>query len=116
MNKKKYFWVCDKYRTLLLNYGAHPMEPLVNPQAVDQQTLKTLSLHHALYMVEKMPRMYDEDPEKAMRWLGFVQGVFYITGYMTIEEMKLDNKNEDRCNHGGTFRGEKCTICGVDVR
>lgn len=116
MNAHKFFAVCAHYEVLLRNYGASPMEPLVNPVAVDQQTLKSLSLNHALYMVEKMPAIYKDDPEKAMRWLGFVQGVFYMTGYMRIEQMKADNRSDPPCNHGGTFRGEKCAQCGEDVR
>ena len=32
--------------------------------------------------------------EKFMRWLGFVQGVFYSTGVYTIEQMKAHNRPE----------------------
>jgi hypothetical protein len=88
------------------------MEPLVNPQAVDFQTLKTLSLCHALYMVEKMTAIYPTDREKAMRWLGFVQGVFYMTGYMTIEQLKEDNRS---CTHPGYHTGELCSLCQETV-
>jgi len=29
--------------------------------------------------------------EKAMRWLGFIQGVLWATGVRTIDEMRADN-------------------------
>ena len=32
--------------------------------------------------------------EKAMRWLGFIQGVFWATGFRAIDEMKDDNRSE----------------------
>ena len=68
------------------------MAEVVNANAVQIHDLKAFALHHAAYMVEKMPTMYDENPEKAMRWLGFVQGVFYMTGYMTVDDMKDHNR------------------------
>ena len=34
----------------------------------------------------------DNRMEKAFRWLGFVQGVFWVLGLYTIEEMKNHNR------------------------
>jgi len=50
-------------------------------------------LEHALWMIDNIPEFLDAKRiEKAMRWLGFVQGIFYTEGIYTIEEMKHHNK------------------------
>ncbi len=33
--------------------------------------------------------------EKAMRWLGFIQGTMWATGVRTVGEMRVDNKDPD---------------------
>ena len=54
---------------------------------------------HALYMVREGRKLVDQDrAEKAMRCLGFVQGVLWAIGLVTIEELKNMNKPPDRKN------------------
>jgi len=38
------------------------------------------------------PRETPADLEKAMRWLGFIQGVLWSTGTRSIDEMREDNR------------------------
>jgi hypothetical protein len=56
-------------------------------------------------MCSRIPEMLPEsDPssaeelasqsEKAMRWLGYVQGVLSVTGVRTVAEMRSDNRGE----------------------
>jgi hypothetical protein len=52
-------------------------------------------LEHLLFMLNRMETMYEEDPEKAMRWLGFVQGVLWSQGDYTIDELRIQNTNPD---------------------
>lgn len=49
-------------------------------------------LQHCLWMLEQIPEMVTEKPDKAMRWLCFVQGVLWAHGYKTITEMRDDNR------------------------
>lgn len=47
---------------------------------------------HAVWMCEHIPAILPESREKAMRWLGFVQGCLWVKGVFTIDEMKDDNR------------------------
>lgn len=47
---------------------------------------------HALYMLAILPQLVLEGRrEKAMRWLGFVQGVLWAHGCASIDELKRIN-------------------------
>jgi len=48
------------------------------------------ALAHAKWMCEEIALM--DNPGKAMRWLCFVQGVLWMTGRRTIDEMRDDNR------------------------
>jgi len=44
-------------------------------------------------MFPKMVQFVSEDKiEKTMRWLGFVQGVLWVYGVYTLEQLKADNR------------------------
>lgn len=63
--------------------------------------LKDLS--HLRDMLVKIHTFTDEDNmDKANRWLGFVQGVFWIKGIYTIDEMRDHNKHIDECQFKDT--------------
>lgn len=50
---------------------------------------------HALWMCAEIPRLLDENKiEKVMRWLGFVQGILWCNGLVSIDELCSDNKND----------------------
>lgn len=50
-------------------------------------------LRHAAWMCrETMTFTEENEIEKAMRWLGFIQGVFAVYGYRSIDEMRDDNR------------------------
>jgi len=52
------------------------------------------ALQHCLWMCTEIPSFVKEGREaKAMRWLGFIQGVLWATGRASIEEMKEDNRD-----------------------
>lgn len=47
---------------------------------------------HLLWMCgETAVFVRDDRLEKAMRWLGFIQGALWVMGLRTIEQMKRDN-------------------------
>ena len=48
---------------------------------------------HILWMCSEARKHLEADKvEKAMRWLGFIQGVLWADSFYTIEEMKDDNR------------------------
>jgi hypothetical protein len=53
------------------------------------------ALRHALAMCEHAIDMPEEKLEKKMRWLGFIQGVLWMTGVRTISNSKYDNIPDD---------------------
>jgi hypothetical protein len=53
-------------------------------------------LQHSLWMLEEMGTWNLEDPifwEKSNRWLGFVQGLLWMTGVYTIPQMADHNRS-----------------------
>lgn len=77
--------VFEKY---LAQWGAH-----YPPQRQDTTDLdprnKEKVLLHTMWMCKQGTAFVDEgDVEKAMRWLGFVQGMLFYTGHYTIDEMR----------------------------
>lgn len=54
-----------------------------------------ICMNHLLWMCSEVAVLLNEDRvEKAMRWLGFMQGAFWALGVRTIEQMKEDNMPE----------------------
>jgi hypothetical protein len=50
------------------------------------------AMSHAVYMCEEASKFVDEGRiEKAMRWLGFVQGVLWCWGVRSLTDLKLDS-------------------------
>lgn len=50
---------------------------------------------HLLWMCDQIPTFLQEGRrEKAMRWLGFLQGALWVLRWRTIEAMKTDNAPE----------------------
>ena len=48
-------------------------------------------LNHCLWMLEKMKNDFQNDSEKFMRWLGFVQGQLELLEVFTISQMRKHN-------------------------
>jgi hypothetical protein len=46
---------------------------------------------HVMWMLEEMKKFGDDDYDKAMRWLGFVQGVLWVDGGWSIDQMRAHN-------------------------
>lgn len=50
---------------------------------------------HCYWMLTQIGDMLDADEvEKAMRWLGFVQGCLWYGGHFTIDEMRKHNRED----------------------
>ena len=53
------------------------------------------ALEHVLWLATESRTWGAERIEKKFRWLGFIQGVLWMTGEQTLEELKNANKPED---------------------
>lgn len=57
---------------------------------------KSHAVDYAITMCEKTKGFIDEGrTEKAMRWLGFIQGVFWTEGVYSIDEMRAHNTTQE---------------------
>ena len=70
------------YAELLVSRGN---EPVRNHEAPNEG--------HLLWMCEQVPQfLLCGRRDKAMRWLGFIQGSLWALGIRDVETMKFDNK------------------------
>lgn len=51
------------------------------------------AMHHVLWMLDQL--VEPGDLAKTQRWLGFVQGVLWVFGVFSINEMRELNRSED---------------------
>lgn len=96
----------DKIRSVLTLY-ANDVRLYEKFTTIDQRWIDTLE-----EMLPRMQKMCDEAEkgsrpalEKLMRWLGFMQGVWYCVGAYTIDDMRKHNMPD-----GEVFRERKSTI------
>jgi len=104
MTAEKVQSVCESMERIIRaspNEHGYPCDNL-QPSPLSQSELATLIFtieeddkvsQHLLYMLQETAKLVKEDRrEKAMRWLGFVQGALWVAGLSTIEEMKDLNR------------------------
>lgn len=82
-----------KYREAVVScIAAAPGPDYATPGALLNPTM-VQAARHAVHMCDKIPEIVAEgNVEKAMRWLGFVQGVLWVIGIRSIDDMKDDNR------------------------
>ena len=87
MTKEQVLRVVEQYRAYL------PLNGVVAPQCADLDLppSRLEATRHILLMCEQIEDIVEEDVEKAMRWLGFIQGVFWSSGTFSINEMREHN-------------------------
>ena len=55
-------------------------------------------INQILWMCDQIDEMLLKDKtDKAMRWLGHIQGILWTTGIKTIDALREDNKEEEKC-------------------
>lgn len=69
------FAVLNRYHQIMNDYSLGPLYPRCD-------TENPTRFHHLKWMLEEMAMM--EDTEKAMRWLGFIQGVLITLDCTTV--------------------------------
>lgn len=76
--------VTDKYRQLLIDRGA-----------VRARGHEVPNKNHLLWMCGQLDDFIrDGRRDKAMRWLGFIQGALWALGIRSVDEMRKDNRSE----------------------
>lgn len=82
----------DDYRSLLKDYYAFPIEP----KRFEIKSIKPAwsdAVPHLLWMLDQLENdpKFMEQPDKAMRWVCFIQGVMWMKGMMSVDEFRADN-------------------------
>lgn len=91
MTNTQILLVCEKYDKHLKSIGIKNDNGCLYSMT-DQPASMENSLLHARWMCLQIPWFLEEEKiEKAMRWLGFIQGVLYAQGIFSIDEMRIDN-------------------------
>ncbi len=84
--------VVEQYRALLENVTAASGNLDGEPKPLEAHA-------HAKWMLDSIEEFVAEDElDKANRWLGFIQGVFYSFGTYTINQMRDHNRPEPSCS------------------
>ena len=74
-----------------------PKQSPADRRVAPGQISGTNALRHLLWcLMNVLQFMGDDRTEKAMRWLGFVQGALWMNGFVTIDRLKLMNKPEPK--------------------
>jgi hypothetical protein len=91
MSPNKVVEVVNTYVKLLEDIGAVASRNEEPEVLLDVSTAK----HHLLWMCVEAQAIVDQGRlEKAMRWLGFIQGGLWALRLRTLEDLKSDNMPE----------------------
>ena len=90
MKKTNVFEVCQEYDEELANRGYH-----IKHREEESCYGLEYGFNHLRWMLNEIPKFLETPNkiEKAHRWLGFVQGVLYASGFYSIDEMKSHNRS-----------------------
>jgi hypothetical protein len=96
MTPEKILLACEKYKDLLLAYKPIRYSTAERILALERDCRdynREKSLNHALWMCTVIEeQVKDGKAEKAERWLCFIQGVLWMNGICSIDEMRDDNR------------------------
>jgi len=88
----------DQVQTVLVAYEERLRELEADPKRADTSLTRpseAQALRHLAWMCQQMREVLKSDSpnsEKVARWLGFVQGVSWMTGLFSIDEMRDHNR------------------------
>lgn len=93
MNVQQTIEVCIEYSELLKK--DYPPERMSDISSEYTPETKHIWLKHACYMAQRIPEFLDEGTEskneKALKWLGYLQGILNMSGTKTLKEAKIAN-------------------------
>jgi hypothetical protein len=88
MTPEQLVQVCTKYESELQKLVGEAKRASPDISGPDDRT----ACGHILWMCEQTKSYAAQDMEKACRWLGYIQGVLWMSGLRTISEMRDDNR------------------------
>ncbi len=95
MTSEKLLQVIHRYEEKLVSLGALPI-PLHSNARLGFLVIffrKKFVIDHLYNMTSQMRTFVSEDNrEKLMRWLGFMQGVLWVLGVYSLDELKNHNR------------------------
>lgn len=90
MTIEKLLKVIERYKDILQYHDAIQYQ---EDRFIDKGTD---AYKHWRWMLDQMPQLIaDGKIDKAMRWLGFIQGGFWALGIMPISTLKSDNRKDE---------------------
>lgn len=90
MDNTQILKISDKYAAILLNIGAKPQ---VCDTSLNVKPGDPCIYDHCLFMCGLIKEFaLGGDPEKALRWVCFIQGVLWNSGIASIDSMREDNR------------------------
>ena len=92
MTKKQIFVIVAKYEYELNGY---PPERWIGDAPIISARLasRELALRHAMWMCKNIPELVKKHKmKKANQWLGFIQGILWVTGTKSINIIIHDSK------------------------
>lgn len=97
MNRAKLLSIFQKYHEMLANESPLPIsaQKLTATQFAEKAGTvgPVAGMSHVMWMCEEAQQFVAEGRvEKAMRWLGFIQGVLWMSQVRTLNELKDDSK------------------------
>ncbi len=99
MTSEKILLACQRYKALITSSGRKEPEKFPTDekiQALERDCLlynRNKSLLHVLWMCLEIEKLLQEGKrDKAERWLCFIQGVLWMNGICSIDEMRDDNR------------------------
>lgn len=79
--------------------GADPRREMTGSKGTDRQA----ALHHTVWMCGQVIEFAKaQRMDKANRWIGFIQGVLWSHGVMTIDQMRRHNMPDEEVFHERT--------------
>jgi hypothetical protein len=83
----------DKYESELKDGGRMPERFVGGFHEKGAFPTREAALRHLLWMCSQVKIFVGtRETEKAMRWIGFMQGVFWMAGVKSIDNMRDDNR------------------------
>ncbi len=93
MTKDQILSTIQRYDRLCGQYGVTPTRISKTTFIDDIVAQNREIIAHMRYMIAEIPKLLEADKiEKAMRWLGFVQGVMWSLGIYNLETLRDDNR------------------------
>ena len=106
MTPVKVLEVLDLYEQAFIRSGIGKSQAKLDVRLNGSSALARiyLSLTHCHSMIDEMRQFVAEGRmDKVFRWLGFIQGVLWVNGWYTLEELM----NHNRPGDGSTFDASK---------